>query len=582
MITNPPEKAEHGRRNILILISLFLCSVIFLLYWQTLKHEFVFDDIWYVVKNPVVSMGLSLEGLRWAFTLSGKEAAYFHPLTWLSHMLDVEVYGLNPVGHHLTNIILHCLNTLLLLWLLVRFTKNVPASSIVALLFAVHPLNIETVAWVAERKNLLSTFFGFCTILAYGRYAEKTNPGRFLLVCLLFLLSLLAKPSLVILPLILLLLDFWPLGRLQLDKTDAQKIIRLVVEKIPLFILSIGSVLLASASLRIYGNMVAFSKIPLSLRIANALVSPIKYLLKIIAPFSQSVFYPYPTSVPVFYWAGSFFLLLTGTLLCLRNIKKHPHFFFGWCWFLVGLLPVSGLLQNGLWPAMADRFVYFPAIGIFILTGWTVVNLYRSAGRRVKVWLFTFGLIITLYFMIICYGQIKTWQTPLTLFQQAIVCAPNNYVINLNFANALVDNSRAREAVPYYEKAIALDPGSYKAHADLAGAFMKMHRYQEAIPDFRDALKLIGEKDRMLEGQIHFALGGAFEQLNDRENAATEYLRATQADPDLVDAYNALGIALAGEGKVEEAVAMFQKAVLLRPEDKLFRENLDRARRLLR
>jgi hypothetical protein len=164
MITNLPAKSEHGRRNILILISFFLCSAIFALYWQTLNHKFVFDDIWYVVKNPVVSKGLSLGGLRWAFSLSGKEAAYFHPLTWLSHMLDVEVYGLNPAGHHLTNIILHCLNTLLLLWLLVRFTKNVPASSIVALLFAVHPLNIETVAWVAERKNLLSTFCGLWTL----------------------------------------------------------------------------------------------------------------------------------------------------------------------------------------------------------------------------------------------------------------------------------------------------------------------------------------------------------------------------------------------------------------------------------
>jgi protein O-mannosyl-transferase len=582
MIPNPPPKSEHDRKNILILISFFLCLAIFVLYWQTLKHEFVFDDIWYVVKNPVVSKGLSLEGLRWAFTLSGKEAAYFHPLTWLSHMLDVEVYGLNPVGHHLTNIILHCFNTVLLLWLLVRFTKNVPASSIVALLFAVHPLNIETVAWVAERKNLLSTFFGFCTILAYGRYAEKTNPGRFLLVCLLFVLSLLAKPSLVILPLILLLLDFWPLGRLQFEKPDPQKIIRLVVEKIPLFILSIASVLLASASLRIYSNMVAFSKIPLQLRIANALVSPIKYFLKIIAPFGQSVFYPYPTSVPVVYWAGSLLLLLLGTLLCLKNIKKHPHYFFGWCWFLVGLLPVSGLLQNGLWPGMADRFVYFPAIGIFIIIGWTAANLYRLAGRKIKVWFPIFGLIITLYFMIICYGQIKTWQTPLTLFQQAIIYAPNNYVINLNYANALVDNGRVQEAVPYYEKAIALDPGSYKAHADLANAFMKMRRYEEAIPHFRAALKLISKKDPILEGQIHFVLGGAYEQLNDLQNAATEYLRATQADPNIADAYNALGIVLAGEGKVEEAVAMFQKAVLLRPEDELFRQNFDRARKLLR
>jgi tetratricopeptide (TPR) repeat protein len=403
-----------------------------------------------------------------------------------------------------------------------------------------------------------------------------------LVVCLLFLLSLLAKPALVILPLILLLMDFWPLERLQLDKTAAQKIIKLVVEKIPLFILSIASVLLASASLRIYNNMVPFSKVPLLLRIANALVSPIKYILKIIAPFGQSVFYQYPDSVPVVYWAGSLFLLVLGSFLCLRRIKKEPHYFLGWFWFLVGLLPVSGLLQNGLWPAMADRFVYFPAIGIFIIIGWTAANLYRSAGVKMKSCFSIFGLIITLYFMIVSYGQIKTWQTPLTLFQQAIIYSPNNYVINLNLANALVANSRAQEAVPYYEKAIALDPGSYKAHTNLARAFKKMHRYEEAIPHLRAALKLVPEKDPGLEGRIHYELGDAYEQLNDLEIAATEYLRATQEAPDFSDAYNALGIVLAGQGKVEEAVAMFRKAVLLRPEDKLFRENLDHARKLLR
>jgi tetratricopeptide (TPR) repeat protein len=393
---------------------------------------------------------------------------------------------------------------------------------------------------------------------------------------------LLAKPSLVILPLILLLLDFWPLGRLQLDKPESQKIIRLVVEKIPLFILSIASVLLASASLRIYGNMVAFSKVSLPLRIANALVSPVKYLLKIMAPFGQSVLYPYPSSVSVVYWVGSLLLLVLGTLLCLRSIKQQPYYFVGWCWFLVGLLPVSGLLQNGLWPAMADRFVYFPAIGIFIIIGWAAVNLYRSAGMKKKVGLSIFGLIITLYFMTVAYGQIKTWQTPLTLFRQAIIYAPENYVVNLNYAKALADNSRLQEAVPYYEKAIALDPGSYKAHADLGSALMKMRRYREAIPHFRAALKLMSVPDPVLGGQIHFALGGVYEQLNDLQNAASEYLRATRADPDLVDAYNALGIVLAGEGKVEQAVAMFRKAVLLRPEDKLFRENLDHARKLLR
>jgi len=255
MTFNYSAKTIPGSRNILLFISFFLCIVIFALYWQTLKHQFVFDDKLYIMESPYVSEGLSLKGLQWAFTLSEKEATYFHPLAWLSHMLDVAIYGLKPAGHHLSNIILHCLNAILLLWIFSSLTKNILAGTIVAMLFAIHPINIETVAWVVERKNLLSTFFGFCTILAYKRYTEVTNLPSYLFVCLLFLFSLLAKPSLAFLPLLMLLLDYWPLARLQFDKTAAKTFMKLVLEKIPLFILSSALVLVSSASLSKYGNM---------------------------------------------------------------------------------------------------------------------------------------------------------------------------------------------------------------------------------------------------------------------------------------------------------------------------------------
>lgn len=580
MTTDHATITEKNKKKILLFISFCLCLAIFSIYWQTLSHEFVYDDIWYVRDNPAVSQGLSLKGLRWAFALSEKESSYYHPLAWLSHMLDVQIYGLNPPGHHLTNIILQCLNTLLLFHLLTKLTGNIAASTIAALLFAVHPINIETVAWVAERKNLLSVFFGFCTIEAYRRYAKKTGTLRYLTVCLLFLCSLLAKPTLAILPLLLLLLDFWPLARLQPDKTWGKTLVTLGVEKIPLLLLGLALVLLASVSSSMYGIMVPFSGVSLQLRIANALVSTVKYIWKIFVPLGQSMFYPYPTAVPLTHWAGALLLLLFVTCWSLLQIKKRPYFFTGWLWFLIALLPVSGLLQNGLWPAMADRFAYFPTIGLFIIIGWTAESAYRAAGRRIRAFLSFTALAATLFFLTVSFLQIKTWQNPLTLFRQAIIHAPDSYVVNLNYANALYENGQIAKSIGYYQKAISLDPASAKAHCDLANAFVKQHRYAQAISHYRSGLELTPADDP-LAGRIHFAIGGAYEKLGDLANATGEYFKAIQLNPDFAASYNSLGIILAEQGQVEEAITLFRKGLQLAPDDRIIRQNLEHAQKLL-
>jgi hypothetical protein len=534
----------QSRNNILLLISFSLCLLIFALYWQTLNHEFVFDDSLYV-ENPVVSQGLSLKGLSWAFSLSGKDTTYFHPLSWLSHMRDVEIYGLKPAGHHLNNLILHCCNTLLLFWIFSSLTKNITASTIVALLFAIHPINIETVAWVTERKNLLSTFFGFCTILAYKRYADTKTPTRYLAVCFLFLLSLLAKPALAILPILLFLLDFWPLARVKLGKNAAPKLMKLVLEKIPLLILSVASVLVASASLAMHDNMHSVSEVSLQLRIANALVSPVKYIIKLVFPFGQSVFYPFPHSVPVTQWAGSLLLLGLASFLCLKLLKKQPYFFFGWFWFLIAQLPVSGLLQAGLWPAFADRWAYVPVIGLFVIFAWPAEKMFRSAGKQMRICLAFCGLVATIFLMAVTNNQIKTWQNSLSLFKQAIIYAPDHYVINNNYASALLENNRIEEAIKYFQRAISFDPGSGK------------------------------------EYRFHFALGDAYEKAKDYENASIEYAAAIKLNPDFIEAYNSLSIVLAEQGKIGEAVALLQRALKLKPDDRIVRQNLLYAEKLL-
>ena len=573
-------KLDRPSKKNLLFVAFSLCIVTFSLYWQALNHEFVYDDIWYIIENPTVSQGLSLKGVRWAFVLSEKENTYYHPLSWLSHMLDVEIYGLAPVGHHLSNIILHCLNTIVLFWIFFSLTRKTLASVIVALLFAIHPINIETVAWVAERKNLLSAFFGFCAILAYKRYSEVLNLKSYLVVCFLFVLGLLAKPALVILPLLLLLLDFWPLARLQVGNNDVRMFMRLVLEKIPLFILSAASVLVASASLDLYGNLKPVSKVPLLVRMANALCASVKYIYKLIFPVGQSVLYPFPSSVPVANWSVALIFLVFVSFLCVKNAKKKPYYFLGWFWFLIALLPVSGLLQAGLWPSMADRWAYFPAIGIFIIIAWTAEKIYRQAGKLMRISFSTLGVIVLILFITITYNQIKTWQNSFSLFQQAIIHAPDHYVVNLNYANALFDNGRIEEAIKYYRKAISLDPGSFKAHRNLANALMKQSDYEQAILHYKKALDLLPGKDASAS-RTHFALGNAYESLHDLRNASVEFFKAIEMDSNFVEAYNRLGIILADMGRVEEAVALFQKALQLRPDDEIMRQNLNYAQKIL-
>jgi hypothetical protein len=354
-----------------ILICLFIILVAGAVYWQVTDYDFVnIDDDYYVTKNTHVKDGITKDGLLWAFSLPGPgDQTYWHPLAWLSHMLDSELYGLNGGMHHLTNLLLHIANALLLFTVLMKMSNAFWRSAFVALLFALHPVNVDSVAWIAERKNVLSTFFWLLTMLAYTYYVNKPHVLRYLLVIFIFILGLLSKPMLMILPCVLLLIDYWPLGRIRfefseetssrekniLDIFREQKSIfyKLILEKIPFFVLSFISIYISFISLKTIGARESAHLVPMSLRVANALVSYLKYMYKMVWPHDLTYFYPYPKIVPFWHVAVSIFVLVAITIVAFRMLRKHSYFAVGWLWYLGTLVPVIGIVQGGLWPSIA-------------------------------------------------------------------------------------------------------------------------------------------------------------------------------------------------------------------------------------
>ena len=352
-----------------LLICLLLTFSILAVYWQVRNHDFInLDDNVYVTDNNHVKAGINLDSIIWAFSLENKDNTYWHPVTWLSHMLDCQLYGMNPGMHHSTNLLFHIANTILLFLVLRRMTGEFWKSALVAAFFGLHPLNVETVAWVSERKNVLSTFFWMMTMATYFHYTERPGFYRYLPVFFLLMLGQLVKPMLVTLPFVLLLLDYWPLGRLKIGQW--RSFFRLIWEKIPLFILSALSVGIAVLSNQHLGILQSTETVPMTLRIENALVSYVEYIVKTIWPNNMAIYYPFPDSLPLWQAAGALLALACISLMLLLKLRHIPSLGTGWLWYLGTSVPISGLVQNGLWPAMADRWAYIPAIGIFIIIVW--------------------------------------------------------------------------------------------------------------------------------------------------------------------------------------------------------------------
>jgi Flp pilus assembly protein TadD len=567
-------------------VCLLLILITLALYFQVKDHEFLnFDDNWCVLENFKVRPGITLEGIKWSFSLYKAIQSHWHPLTWFSHMLDCQIFGLNPGMHHLTNLLFHMANALLLFLFLERVTRARWSSAFVAMVFALHPINVDSVAWITNRKTLLSAFFWMLTLLAYVRYAKRPSIQRYVLVLVVFALGLMAKPVLVTLPFALLLLDYWPFQRLCLNnragfiKEKAPNEIyqrtrpyHLVLEKIPLLALSGVLIYLSSTTLKHAGSIITTDVIPMQLRIENALVSYVKYMGKMIWPQNLAVYYPYPSEVPMWQVVGACIILVIITFFVIRKLNAMPYLAVGWFWYLGTLIPVLGFTQAGLWPAMADRFAYVPLIGLFIMIAWGVPELLK-AWRYKRTALPVLSGLVLFSFIICSWFQIKHWKNSVTLFQHAVNVTDNNYTAHTYLGHGLFSERRPERAIEHFRRALQIKPSDYTAHTLLGDALAHEGRLDEAFDHLSEALRINPDY-----AEAHYYLGLVLEKKGDLEKAIDEYGRALYLQPHLLKVMNNLGSALIRKGDFEKAVFYLTEAVRFNPDYATAHYNLGVAR----
>jgi tetratricopeptide (TPR) repeat protein len=556
------------------------------------RYDFVnYDDPDYVTSNSHVQSGLTKESVVWALTTG--HASNWHPVTWLSHMLDCQLYGLNPTGHHLTNVLLHIANALLLFGVLRQMTGSTWCSAGVAAVFAWHPLHVESVAWVSERKDVLSAFFWLLTMGAYLKYVRASQsamahpPGRKLkvfygLTLLSFMLGLMSKPMLVTLPFVLLLLDYWPLnraaepaaqgvakkgGKLQLRTWTWME---LALEKVPLLLLAIASSVVTFLVQTKGGAVSSLSNLSVSARLANALVSYLRYVGKLLWPRNLSILYPHPGSWPMWLVVAAGLLLVGVTVGVMLQARSRPYLLVGWLWFVGTLVPVIGLVQVGV-QSMADRYTYIPAIGLLIMICWGLPDLLARWPERNRELACVGGMALAGCVMMTVV-QLGHWRNSEQLFRHAVKVTDNNYLAYNNLGFFLDHEGKGDEAMVNYRKSLEINPNYEEAQNNMGYALAGKGRYAEAIPYYETALRL---RPKLVEA--HNNLGNALGELGRVNEAIAEYQIALQLNPDHADAHNNFGIALAMQGKLDEAVQHLQEAVRLKPSYASAHSNLGNA-----
>jgi len=573
-----------------------LAVVTLAIYAQVIGHQFItLDDPTYIQENSMVNHGLTRAGLAWAFTTF--HVANWHPLTWISHMVDCQLFGMNAGGHLLVNALIHAANTLLVFWFLLRTTHARWPSALVAALFALHPLHVESVAWASERKDTLSTFFGLLSLIAYVRYVEAPSSIRYVWTAITLALGLLAKP----------MLDYWPLGRWQSAKSKAQekKLIKLILEKIPLFILVAASAVITLIAQSRGGAVRTLAHEPLALRLSNTLVSYAKYLLLTFWPNDLAVYYPLaPGGIPGWQIVGAAFLLIGITAFCFLQRKIRPYLILGWLWFLGTLVPVIGLVQVG-GQTMADRYFYIPSIGLFVALVFGLADLVKS-WRVAPSLCGGISAAALLILATLTNVQIQRWHDSFTLFEHTLSVTPPNLRIEHNLGVALGASNRFDEAATHFEKALQIDPNFYdglvamsvtrshqgrmpeaieyfqaairlqpdtpKAHVQLAHALWEQNRDQEALEEMRRALQSApGDAD--IRGDFGLALA----MVGRLPEAIAQLHEALRLNPNSAENHNNLGLALLASGKARESIPEFEAALRLKPELKGAADNLRRA-----
>jgi protein O-mannosyl-transferase len=538
-------------------------------YWNVRNMQFLpLDDQGYVYDNPHVTGGLTAGALRWALTTG--DQANWHPVTWLSHMLDVRLFGLDAGFHHLTSLAIHSLNTVLLFFLLLTMTGALGRSACVAALFAVHPLHVESVAWIAERKDVLSTLFWLLTTGAYVWYVRVPGRWRYAAVVCSFALGLMSKPMLVTLPFVLLLLDVWPLGRASwaparaatADPGDRQAWVRvwlaLVREKVPLFVLaavSSGVTLLVQSR---GGAVRSFDLLPIGVRVGNALTSYVMYLVKTIWPSGLAVFYPYKTQIPLWQSCGAFVILAATTSLFIRARRRQPYLLVGWFWYLGTLVPVIGLVQVGT-QSMADRYTYVPLIGVFVMVVWALCD---AVARRVllRVALPAVACASVIACTVATRAQVAYWQDAWTLWTRALAVTHDNEAAHIAVGAMLGMRGQNQEAIPHFEEALRINPGSAAAHRALGRALIGLGRFDAAVEALSVAVR---REPRSADAQND--LGVALAELGKPAEAIPRFLEALRLEPNRAATHRSVGLALMLVGRAEEASAHLEDALRLEP-----------------
>ena len=588
----------NSKKQILI-VYIVLIVITLVVFWQVNQYNFInVDDDVYVTENSHIHFGITFDGFCWAFSTTYAE--FWHPLTWLSLMLDYQLYGLNAGGYHLTNLILHIMSTLLLFWLFNRMTGATWRSAFLAALFALHPLRVESVAWVAERKDVLSAFFWMLTLCLYVYYTEKPVIRRYLLILLSFACGLMSKPMVVTLPIVMILLDYWPLGRLQSQKIGTNLMMDVVPiytkqrkqknksikgalkknisppndqksseakiagiiplwqlrEKIPFFIFSAAfSIITIYAQ---YNARIKHPSQPLGFGIANAPIFFVTYLEKIFWPHDLALGYPSSDQIPVWQILGATLLILVISTAVIITVKRLQHLFVGWLWYAITILPVIGIIPIG--SPMADRYIYLPSIGIAIMLGWGIPSLIKSEEIRKKI-LFPAGIAALAILAVLTWQQCGYWKNSITLFNHTLQVTKNNHFAHNNRGVAYDELGQNQLAIEDYNEAIRLKPDLAGTYNNRGVVYNKLGQYQLAIEDYNKAIRLKPDYAKTYNNR-----GFVYNKLGQYQQAIEDYDEAIRLKPDYAGAYNNRGIAYNMLGQNQLAIEDYNKAIRLKPD----------------
>jgi len=576
----------HKHRIVFVVI--FLAIVTVAVYAQMVTHDFVsLDDGLYITQNEIIQEGLTLKGIVWACTADAPY--YWHPVTWWSHMLDCRLFGMNAGMHHMMNLLFHALNTILLFFLLQLMTGAFWRSAVVAALFALHPLHVESVAWACERKDVLSTFFFILSLVSYGAYVKQSRSVLYWLSLSVFVLALMSKPIIVTLPFVLILLDYWPLDHIAGRNAQGNGMgypgrlltTRFVVEKIPFLICAAGLSLITYVGQVKAGAVRSVEAIPLLVRVENAFVSYIRYMFKMFWPHNLAVYYPHPTNLPswlengptVLAWQAAIaaMILVAICVIVIKKLRTHPYFAVGWFWYLGTLVPMIGIVQVGS-HALADRFTYIPLVGLFIMLVWGATDLlaYRPYGKPILV--LGTGFILAAC-MTVTFFQVRHWQDSVTLYKRAVTATSHNPLMRVNLGITLAGQGKHDEAARQFAEALKERPNYAKAHYHLGRILDEKGRSDDARRHYVKALETkqdyskgfynLGINDRM---KAHYYLGELLVRQGEMKESAEHFRAILLNKPDHAGAHLSLGYVLSRRRILGDALFHYQEAMRLFPD----------------